>query len=463
MQFLAVDWSGNATAAAQHTAVAVVREGRLISVETGRTGLADHLRELAQNYAENIIGLDFAFSVPAWFLRERGYLTVEDLWRAARSEGEEWLRGTGPFWGRPGVKKPELPEHFRRTDSSVPSVGGITPKSVFQVGGAGAVGTGSIRGMPFLHDMVDRGFHIWPFEIGLPLVIEIYPRALTGAVVKSSSADRRTYLRDPPWGLQADVLELAAATEDTFDAAVSALVMSHHAYELGSLAPTEDSQTLPEGAIWIPASVPVSALPMTDSQPTLSDTFEEALVFAARVHRDQLRKGSDLPYSGHLLGVASIVIEEGGDQDLAIAALLHDAVEDRGGLPMLATIRAMFGDRVAGIVRGCSDAVIDPKPPWQERKEQYLSHLESATKDVLLVSLADKLFNARAILADHHRVGTAVWERFRAGPDSQLWYYRSLANTFLRLGDKVPVLLARELDQVVTEIEQVAQQEAPDP
>src|ERR1035437_8358325 len=141
MQFVAVDWSGNAKTAARHTAVAVVREGRLISVETGRTGaeLADHLRDLARDDPQTIIGLDFAFSVPAWFLHERGYGTIEDLWRAARAEGEQWLLGRGPFWGKPGVKRPQLPEHFRRTDRSVPPVGGITPKSVFQVGGAGAV------------------------------------------------------------------------------------------------------------------------------------------------------------------------------------------------------------------------------------------------------------------------------------------------------------------------------------
>ena len=104
----------------------------------------------------------------------------------------------------------------------------------------------------------------------------------------------------------------------------------------------------------------------------------------------------------------------------------------------------------------------DPKPPWPERKEQYLSHLLTAPQDVLLVSIADKLFNARAILTDHYRVGEAVWERFGAGRDSQLWYYRAVADTFVQLGDKVPALLARELDRVVTEIERVAQSEPQD-
>lgn len=151
-----------------------------------------------------------------------------------------------------------------------------------------------------------------------------------------------------------------------------------------------------------------------------------------------------------------MVLEEGGDEDQAIAALLHDVVEDQGGQPMLDEVRARFGDRVAMIVEACSDTVTKPKPPWGARKQQYLDHLPTATPDVLLVSLADKLFNARAILTDYQRVGAKVWNRFSEGRDSQLWYYRSLADTFINLGYKVPVVMAREFDRVVSEIEKVA-------
>jgi len=469
MQFIAIDWSGNASAAARFTAIAVVRSGNISSVETGRSGstLADHVEELAGLDPQTVVGLDFAFSLPAWYLRERGFDDVRALWRAAGAEGEQWLRGTGPFWGRPGIKKPALREHFRRTDLAVPAVGGITPKSVFQVGGAGAVGTGSVRGMPFLLGLVERGFHVWPFEGGWPLVVEIYPRILTGPVVKSSAAARRDYLRDPRWRLDGNMLSIAAATEDTFDAAVSTLVMAEHADELRALEPATDPQTLLEGAIWFPTSVPVELpdnveLPHNE-EPMLTDRFEQALVFAAHEHRDQTRKGSDLPYLGHLLGVASLVLEEGGDEDQAIAALLHDAVEDQGGLPMLEQIRDRFGERVASIVYACTDAVTIPKPPWRKRKEDYLEHLKSAPPEVLLVSVADKLFNARSILQDYSRVGPAVWDRFNpeAGATGQLWYYSELVKAFNAAGDRVSVVLARELDRVVAEIERLHQQTVP--
>ena len=272
MKFIAVDWSGRSSDAAGHIAVAVVRDGALVSVELGRTGvpLADHLLDLAGQDDQTVVGLDFAFSLPAWYLEERGFDNVETLWRAAATEGEDWIRGTGPFWGRPGVTRPALREHFRRTDLAVPSVGGISPKSVFQVGGAGAVGTGSVRGWPFLLSLVERGFHVWPFNDGWPLVVEIYPRSLTGPVVKSSATARREYLRDARSRLEGNMLSTAAASEDTFDAAVSALVMAQHADELHALERSSDSQTLLEGAIWLPASVPV------EPPETGADTFTAA-------------------------------------------------------------------------------------------------------------------------------------------------------------------------------------------
>jgi (p)ppGpp synthase/HD superfamily hydrolase len=186
-----------------------------------------------------------------------------------------------------------------------------------------------------------------------------------------------------------------------------------------------------------------------------TDRFAEALAYAAEAHRTQLRKGSNVPYIGHLLGVAALVIEEGGDEDQAIAALLHDAAEDQGGLPRLEEIRQRFGERVAAIVEGCTDATEIPKPPWRGRKEKYVEHLATAPADTLMVSLADKLYNARSILMDYMRVGPAVWERFGKGAEAQLWYYRELADAFKKAGDQVPRMLATELDRVVTEIERL--------
>ena len=162
----------------------------------------------------------------------------------------------------------------------------------------------------------------------------------------------------------------------------------------------------------------------------LSDRFEQALQFAAATHRTQIRKGSGIPYMGHLLGVCSLVIEDGGSEDEAIGALLHDAAEDHGGQAMLDQIKARFGDHVATIVAGCTDTLEDPKPDWCPRKQAYIEHLSCQPESVLRVSLADKLFNARAILRDYLEVGEELWTRFNSGRKGQLWYYRQLADQF---------------------------------
>jgi (p)ppGpp synthase/HD superfamily hydrolase len=189
--------------------------------------------------------------------------------------------------------------------------------------------------------------------------------------------------------------------------------------------------------------------------------FETALLYAARLHADQTRKGSNTPYLGHLLGVASQVIELGGNEDQAIAALLHDAIEDQGGEPTAAAIGALFGDRVLDIVRQCSDD--DPLSAertaanWRVRKERYLQHLREAPRDVLLVSLADKLYNARSILFDLRQLGNDLWERFNVGKVDQLWYYCGLIASFRHAlkADSLN-LMVDELERVVQEIERIA-------
>jgi (p)ppGpp synthase/HD superfamily hydrolase len=185
----------------------------------------------------------------------------------------------------------------------------------------------------------------------------------------------------------------------------------------------------------------------------LSTRFEEALVFAAQLHREQTRKGTTIPYIAHLLGVASIVLEYGGDEDEAIAALLHDAIEDQGGASTREEIRRRFGETVVAIVNGCTDAEVIPKPPWRARKEDYIAHMAHASPSVRLVSAADKLHNARAILADYRVLGEALWPRFNGGKAGTLWYYRSLVSAFRARG---MTSLVEELDRVVSEIEHLA-------
>lgn len=193
---------------------------------------------------------------------------------------------------------------------------------------------------------------------------------------------------------------------------------------------------------------------METTQPRLSRTFFEALHYAAELHNNQVRKGGEIPYIGHLLSVAGLVLEADGNETQAIAALLHDAAEDQGGAAVLAEIQARFGPAVAAIVDECSDTVEIPKPPWQQRKQSYIDHLGSASDDAILVSLADKLDNARAILRDVRGVGSALWERFSVNdPRQHLWYYRSLFTVYERRNHTWMVAeLGRVLDEIEAEI-----------
>lgn len=185
------------------------------------------------------------------------------------------------------------------------------------------------------------------------------------------------------------------------------------------------------------------------TRPPLTDRFESALAYAAAVHRRQTRKGTDVPYVAHLMAVTALVLEHGGDEDAAIAALLHDAVEDQGGAARLTEIRERFGSRVADIVEGCTDTATDPKPPWKGRKVRYLEHVRTAPPDVRLVSMADKLHNARAILRDYRLIGEELWSRFAGGRDGTLWYYQALVDAYR--GGQASALL-EELDRTVYEL-----------
>ena len=189
-----------------------------------------------------------------------------------------------------------------------------------------------------------------------------------------------------------------------------------------------------------------------DDKP-LGPRFAQALVHAFVLHAQQKRKGTKIPYIAHLLSVAALVLEEGGREDEAIAALLHDAIEDQGGDATRKQIRFLFGKKVADIVDGCTDADTSPKPHWKERKENYIKHLYTASPEVLRVSLADKLHNARSTLKDLRRNGDKVWDRFNqeASKEDQLENYRALVNAFRDAGGLFEMV--DELDRVVSAIE----------
>ena len=191
----------------------------------------------------------------------------------------------------------------------------------------------------------------------------------------------------------------------------------------------------------------------TPDQPWLySRGFLLALVAAATMHAAQRRKGSEVPYVSHLLGTCAVALEYGAHEDEAIAALLHDAIEDVEPTDAARSTVGSFGDRVLAIVEGCTDADTHPKPPWRERKERYIAHLAEADASVLLVSAADKLSNARSTLADLRRLGDAVWDRFNAGRDDTLWFYRAVVDA-LRANPAHQADLVAELDRMVAELE----------
>ena len=191
-------------------------------------------------------------------------------------------------------------------------------------------------------------------------------------------------------------------------------------------------------------------------EPTrLTVRFETALTYAAWAHAGHPRKGTAIPYISHPLAVAALVMESGGDEDEIIAALLHDTAEDAGGKRRLADIRVRFGERVADIVDGCSDAYGQAgsgveKPDWLPRKRKHLKHLEQATRSVLLVSAADKLHNARAVLGDYRTMGERLWSRFKGGREGTLWYYRKVTDLLIECFASP---LTEDLERTVKELE----------
>ncbi len=251
-----MDWSGAIAGVRSKIWLAESDGTTLTRLESGRTReeLVAYLVKMSQANPNFVVGLDFAFSLPQWFLEANGLTSAYQLWSLAEAKAEDWLSDCpSPFWGRNRVKKWGIVQEYRRTELAVPGITGIRPKSVFQVYGADAVGTGSLRGLPFLKQLHDAGFSIWPFdEPGWPLVVEIYPRLLTGAIRKSNAEARIKYLTGYDGNISGDMQMRAASSEDAFDAAVSVVVMAQELESLTRLTQTTDPMLGLEGIIWYP-------------------------------------------------------------------------------------------------------------------------------------------------------------------------------------------------------------------
>jgi hypothetical protein len=252
---IAVDWSGRAKGAAESIWLAHVTDGQLVELENGldRSEVIAAVIERARKEERTIAGFDFAFSFPRWYCAQNGWTSGIEVWRAMKDKdrAEELLQHCeAPFWGRAGTSAQTQGAGYRETDLAVTG----QAKSVFQIAGAGAVGTGSLRGMPHLVDLAEAGFSIWPFDPpGWPLAIEIYPRVFATHVVKSRHLERRRYLEQNFPDQNPVLRERAAGSEDAFDAAVSALAMAAHLDALSTLPtrPAGSAQRI-EGEIWAP-------------------------------------------------------------------------------------------------------------------------------------------------------------------------------------------------------------------
>lgn len=257
MNVLAIDWSGEKSGGPRKIWLALSSHGHLRELESGRSRdeIAEHLICLADEEPSLVVGFDFAFSMPEWFVRAHGVADAREFWSVVEEEGERWLRECpAPFFGHEGTRRPSDVELYRKTDRDAPAIVGRQPKSVFQIAGSGQVGPGSIRGMAVLKRLSEAGFRVWPFDqpaLGEPLVVEIYPRLLTGPVVKNDRNSRLEHLDKYAARIDARLSDIAAGDEDEFDAAISAAVMNRYLDELVEL-PAADEVDRVEGRIWHP-------------------------------------------------------------------------------------------------------------------------------------------------------------------------------------------------------------------
>jgi hypothetical protein len=342
--------------------------------------------------------------------------------------------------------------------------------SVFHFDVQGSVAKSAHAGLPWLRHIrkaVPDKVHFWPLEgwevpEGSSAAVEVYPALWNRGVERPGFSDHeRDAFVVAEWLRHADSDgRLAEALAPPLDAADR----EQARVEGWILGVMEDRRVRSRGVVTPPSRVACPVFGGARQQATrgqwpLTRQFDTALVYATHLHEGTFRKETSIPYVAHLLAVCARVLEDGGTEDEAIAALLHDAVEDAGGEDRLRALRSRFGDSVARVVAGCSDTDQDPKPPWRERKEAYIRRLKTeADASTLRVSLADKLHNARAILRDHRAIGEAIWKRFNAPVDEQLWYFESLVSVFR---ERAPGPMADELAEVVAEIKLRHERAAP--
>jgi hypothetical protein len=404
-----------------------------------RRGIAEWLVERLGEGQPTLVGIDHSFSFPLRYFEAHQLeldwpAFLEDFQHHWPTDDDhtyvEFVRnGTR---GR-GKARSGDPRWRRLTELATGA------KSVFHFDVRGSVAKSTHAGLPWLRAIRRQTggmVHFWPFDgwtlpRGRSAVVEVYPSLWRARFPQDGRTDdQHDAFSAAEWMRRADL------TGDL------------PAFFAPSLTRAERHAARVEGWILGAGRTAGTQARAADSWP-LGKRFEAALAYATRVHAGQLRKGTSTPYVSHVLAAASLVLEDGGGEDEAIAALLHDAVADGDGQRELARIRRRFGDRVADIVWACSDTDQTPKPPWKQRKTAYIAHVREAGPEARRVSCADKVHNARSILFDYRTQGEALWSRFSASADETLWYYEELVKAFKETGGG---RLVEELERVVREI-----------
>lgn len=476
MRVIGIDFATSPTRTAPMFVVSGEFDGDVLNLDRVESHSTNVLAEMLKRSGQWALGLDVPFSLPDEFLSSRGWSL----------DWEEYVRHVGELsWGQLKAEihlfRNERPEGakdvYRPCDRAARSLSPIKTARpplarMFQVA-APILAASDCEVLPFRPGNSNRtAVEVYPKLIAQRLVRRPYKSATPGA----TAAVRQQMIGDLVAGQLANCLGFQVQLADDVRAQAlqnepgEAIDSVFSAVEAAwSFRNRDHNWGIPSDSVsksgWIvdpelvsltdQAAVTAAISTRTPKLPALVPRFHRALVYAAEVHAKQKRKGTEIPYVSHLLIVAGQVLEFGGDEDEAIAGLLHDAVEDAGGQPRLQDIRQKFGSKVAEIVEACTDADILPKPPWRTRKEQYIAHLTRTSVSARLVSGADKLANLRSILRDYRSIGEDLWDRFNGGREGTLWYYRSLVGVFESFG---PPALAIELRASLAELDRLMAQ-----
>lgn len=406
LKIIAVDWSGRLAGVRRTLWLAEAGPGGLVVLRNGwtRESLADHLIAERGRKTPMVVGIDFAFSLPMSYFEAMKVTSAPELWRQlAGGLAEELLRRCEPpFWGKPGKRRPPGScDGLRLTDREI-NVGGISPKSVFQIGGAGAVGTGSLRGMPILHRLREAGFAVWPFApIAEHTIVEIYPRLLTGPVNKSDPDKRANYLDERYPELDPEKRNRAVHSEDAFDAAVSALVMWKHRHAFATLVSPEDPHTQYEGCIWKPTDVGQEPHQRTFPYRIVTTWSDEGQDFVARVPAfSRLRARSLSPH-----GAARDALTMG----LTLLDDLHKSSEPLPS-PDLAPLEELLAEARAAGAAGLPDLIEAFRPRFWAYSMVDLPHVLEQLGDSAVDS------HLRGIIAGEQLDRASIEELERSTP-----------------------------------------------